>query len=508
MRSRSRSPPGSARRPSGRPAPAAASAASRSLAGALGVLVGEAAGRQPGGRQRRAGADGVDEDALARVRVREQARERQHGGLRHAVVGHAGRRALARGRGHVDDARLVGGAQVRQRRAGAAHVGQDVELERSHPGGVVDLPPVGDVRAAPTLLTSTSSPPKRSLAAADGVLAARSGGRGRRATPSASGAPSCSSSRGDGGGAVGVAADDGNARAGAASACAVASPMPDVPPVTRQPRPSSPSSTAAILAARRPATRLLQCEAMLELLLVRHGETALNPERRWQGQHDAPLSPAGRAEAQALAERDRRRRSPARSTPRISRARARRLRRSPGVTGLEPTLDARWREVDVGEWLGLTPEEVEARHPEGYARWLAGGTGWEQGETYPEMADARPGGRARRRRARTRAATRPIVCVTHGGVIRAHRDARPRHAARGAPPARHRPARARSRRSTRARRSGGCARTTTPATCRAPSAPTPRRRAGRWAASRPREHRSGSCSAARPRSAAAPGCAR
>ncbi len=75
------------------------------------------------------GADGVDEDALARVRVREQARERQHGGLRDAVVRHARRRALARRGGDVDDARLVGGAQVRQGRACTADVGEHVELE-------------------------------------------------------------------------------------------------------------------------------------------------------------------------------------------------------------------------------------------------------------------------------------------------------------------------------------------------------------------------------------------
>ena len=33
----------------------------------------------------------------------------------------------------------------------------------------------------------------------------------------------------------------------------------------------------------------------MEILLLRHGETAYNAERRYQGQRDIPLSPAGRA---------------------------------------------------------------------------------------------------------------------------------------------------------------------------------------------------------------------
>jgi len=42
---------------------------------------------------------------------------------------------------------------------------------------------------------------------------------------------------------------------------------------------------------------------MVVLLLVRHGETLANSERRIQGQLDEPLSSTGRAQAMALAER-------------------------------------------------------------------------------------------------------------------------------------------------------------------------------------------------------------
>ncbi len=125
---------------------------------------------------------------------------------------------------------------------------------------------------------------------------------------------------------------------------------------------------------------------MPQLLLVRHGETAWNREQRWQGHHGEPLSAAGRAEAAALAARvaaDDPVALYSSDLPRASET-AEEIARA---TGLEPTFDARWREVDVGEWLGFTPEEVQERYPDGYARWLAGGTGWREGESYPEMAE-------------------------------------------------------------------------------------------------------------------------
>ncbi len=50
-------------------------------------------------------------------------------------------------------------------------------------------------------------------------------------------------------------------------------------------------------------------------------------------------------------------------------------------------LDPGLREVDVGSWVGLTSDEAAARFPDGHARWVAGGTGWDDGETYPAMAE-------------------------------------------------------------------------------------------------------------------------
>jgi broad specificity phosphatase PhoE len=156
---------------------------------------------------------------------------------------------------------------------------------------------------------------------------------------------------------------------------------------------------------------------MPQLLLVRHGETAWNREQRWQGHHGEPLSPEGRAEARALAARVAADGPIALYSSDLTRA-SETAQEIARVTGLEPVFDARWREVDVGEWLGLTPEEVQTRYPGGYARWLDGGTGWSEGETYPEMAE-RAIAAIHEVASRHAGADGPVVCVTHGGVIRA-----------------------------------------------------------------------------------------
>ena len=155
---------------------------------------------------------------------------------------------------------------------------------------------------------------------------------------------------------------------------------------------------------------------MTLLYLARHGETAWNAAGRWQGQHDEPLSDLGIAQAAALAARL--------GHEQIASLYASDLRRAwdtataiGASTGLAPLPDKRLREVDVGEWRGLTPDETKARYPEGFARWASGGTGWREGETYVAM------------RARAVEAVSEIIhkhrpdericIVSHGGVIRA-----------------------------------------------------------------------------------------
>ncbi len=146
---------------------------------------------------------------------------------------------------------------------------------------------------------------------------------------------------------------------------------------------------------------------MTELLLVRHGETAWNAERRWQGHADPPLNERGRAQAEELAERLACERVDAVYTSDLRRARetadvlAARL-------GLEPVEDSGLREVDVGEWSGLTYDEIAERWP-GAERWQVG----EAPEAMAERVVA-----AARRIAAAHPGERVLV-VSHGGPIRA-----------------------------------------------------------------------------------------
>lgn len=97
--------------------------------------------------------------------------------------------------------------------------------------------------------------------------------------------------------------------------------------------------------------------------LVRHGQTALNKARRYQGTSNSPLTPFGQQQAGALAHRLRR--IPFRSAV-ISPS----LRAQQTAEAILDTRDAtviddpRWRETDQGRWEGLTYAEVRERFPQ------------------------------------------------------------------------------------------------------------------------------------------------
>jgi broad specificity phosphatase PhoE len=154
---------------------------------------------------------------------------------------------------------------------------------------------------------------------------------------------------------------------------------------------------------------------MTRLLLVRHGETDWNLGNRFQGHADPPLNETGRTQARELAAA-----LVDRSFDAVFTSPLRRARESAEIIaashGLQPIPVEDLREVDVGEWQGLTREEVARRFPGQYRRWAAFGQGWDNGETYEEM------GRrvvatllelAREHEGET------LLVVTHGGPIRA-----------------------------------------------------------------------------------------
>ena len=154
---------------------------------------------------------------------------------------------------------------------------------------------------------------------------------------------------------------------------------------------------------------------MATILLARHGETDWNRTRRVQGHADPPLNGTGREQARALAERVRANPPAAIYSSDLLRARetaaivAERL-------GLPLAEIEALREVDVGEWMGLTRAEVEQRYADDFRRWIDFGQGWQRGETYEELAErVLPALLALAdRHPRER-----VLAVTHGGPIRA-----------------------------------------------------------------------------------------
>ncbi|MFD4246603.1 bifunctional RNase H/acid phosphatase [Streptomyces sp. NPDC058525] len=107
-------------------------------------------------------------------------------------------------------------------------------------------------------------------------------------------------------------------------------------------------------------------------VLLRHGETALTPQKRFSGTggSDPELSPAGRRQASAVAEALAARgtvqtviSSPLRRCRETAQAVADRL-------GLTVTVEEGLREVDFGAWEGLTFAEVRERYPDDLQAWL------------------------------------------------------------------------------------------------------------------------------------------
>ena len=149
------------------------------------------------------------------------------------------------------------------------------------------------------------------------------------------------------------------------------------------------------------------------IVLVRHGETDWNRERRFQGHADTPLNEAGRLQARELAELLRDEGASAIYTSPLRRA-SETARIVAEQLGLEARELEPLREIDVGDWQGLTVDEVRARFPElAEVAWHAG---WPNGETYEELA-ARviP---ALHEVARRHAGER-VLGITHAGPLRA-----------------------------------------------------------------------------------------
>lgn len=125
------------------------------------------------------------------------------------------------------------------------------------------------------------------------------------------------------------------------------------------------------------------------VVLLRHGRTAWNAQRRFQGQADPPLDDVGRAQAYEVAGLIR----ALDASILVSSDAARAMQTAEivaEVTGLSVIAEPRFRERALGHWEGLTRAEVAQHYPDEYADWAAGrdvsGRGGESREQVAQRA--------------------------------------------------------------------------------------------------------------------------
>lgn len=124
----------------------------------------------------------------------------------------------------------------------------------------------------------------------------------------------------------------------------------------------------------------------MRLILLRHGRTAWNAERRFQGQADPPLDEVGRAQAYEVAALIAALRPQLLVSSDAQRATQTAVPLGE-VTGVSVTIEPRLRERSLGHWEGLTRDDVAAQFPDEYADWIAGGdVSRRGGETRDQVA--------------------------------------------------------------------------------------------------------------------------
>ncbi|NEC69667.1 histidine phosphatase family protein [Streptomyces sp. SID9727] len=107
------------------------------------------------------------------------------------------------------------------------------------------------------------------------------------------------------------------------------------------------------------------------IVLWRHGQTAWNLERRFQGSTDIELTETGVAQARRAARLLASLKPDAIVASDLRRAAATAAELA-AITGLDVVHDAGLRETYAGAWQGLTHEEIVERYGEQYAAWKRG----------------------------------------------------------------------------------------------------------------------------------------
>lgn len=127
------------------------------------------------------------------------------------------------------------------------------------------------------------------------------------------------------------------------------------------------------------------------LLIVRHGQTDWNTDRRFQGQTDIPLNPTGEEQARAIARRMASETPAAIYASDLKRAwqTAEIIHQELPSDGRMLSAEPRLREMCFGEWEGLTYDQIQALQPQLLPRWESDleQTAPPGGETLLELAE-------------------------------------------------------------------------------------------------------------------------
>jgi broad specificity phosphatase PhoE len=153
--------------------------------------------------------------------------------------------------------------------------------------------------------------------------------------------------------------------------------------------------------------------------LARHGQTAYNLERRFQGHLPVPLDDTGREQAADLAERAATGASDGLPFVALWCSPLLRARETADIVaarlGLDPREEPRLMETDAGDWTDRLFSDVQAEDPHGFAGFIEGRPdfGFPGGESF-----AQQGIRVAAALADVERGDLPALVVCHGVVIR------------------------------------------------------------------------------------------
>ena len=110
----------------------------------------------------------------------------------------------------------------------------------------------------------------------------------------------------------------------------------------------------------------------MELYLVRHGETAANQRKVFQGWLDLPLNKTGQNQANWLSERLKNLQfSKIYYSPLIRAKETAELIREKMKISVEMIAETALKEINFGQWEGMSSEKIQESNPDKYQNWLA-----------------------------------------------------------------------------------------------------------------------------------------